>query len=136
MSRPWIVSRCLNDASLSALIGNRFWSSTRIREDDSTRVLTKPFCVYRMSTETSDFRGDDSLRIRRRVYQIFVHDTPGDYTRIDSILVLLEGLFRDVEDQANSIVRCEWLENSEDFRDDDMGTILRYCRIQTKVRET
>jgi hypothetical protein len=46
----------------------------------------------------------------------------------------LQRLFKDTIDQANGVVRSRWIETSEDFRDDDMGTILRYARIQVTYR--
>jgi len=79
--------------------------------------------------------GDDRNQAYTDSYQIFAHDTPGDYMKIDTILDLVRGQFDGVVDQANGIVRATWVEDSEDFRDDDMGTILKYCRIQLTVRE-
>ena len=132
MMRSWLNQQMRADPALTALVGTRIYPSTRIREDQSTRDLEKPFIVYRTSSELSNLRGDGSDLVKVQAFQIFVHDIPGDYMQIDSILSALEDLLSDTVDQAAGVIRCEWIENSEDFRDDDMGTILRYSRIQIK----
>lgn len=131
MNRTWAYNRVQNDAAVTAEVGDRVYQDTSLREDEATRQLTKPFIVYRVWGLRPEFRGDDSDVKRREVFQFFVHDEPGDYLRIDRILKALYDLFADTRDQSAGII-SEWLEMSEDFRDDDMNTIMRYCRIQVK----
>lgn len=131
MKREWVYQRAQDDVTLAGLVGDRIYAATSLREDDATRSLTKPFIVYRVWGSRPELRGDDSDKKRREVFQLFVHDEPGDYGKIDDILTRLYELFADVRDQEAGII-SEWLEMSEDFRDDDMHTIMRYCRIHIK----
>lgn len=133
MNRTWFYQRMVNDVSLNTDIGGRIYQDTSIREDESTRQLVKPFIVYRVWGLRPEFRGDDSDQHAREVFQVFAHDIPGDYLRIDRILSKLHTLFADVRDQDTGAI-SEWLEMSEDFRDSDMHTIMRYCRIQVKYK--
>ena len=126
--RQWIHS------SLTTLAGGRVHQNTSIREDASTRTMTKPFIVHRFAVDRGDLRGDDITKTYVEEVQLFVHDVPGDYTVIDGILIAMRGLLDGRVDQPNGIIRCTWLEDSEDFRDDKMGTILRYGRYQIKHR--
>lgn len=131
MNREWVYQRVQADAAITADVDDRVFPATRIREDESTRSLVKPLIVYRVWGLRPEFRGDDGDIAPREVFQFFVHDTPGDYLKIDRILTNLHTLFADVRDQSQGII-SEWLEMSEDFRDNDMHTIMRYCRIQVK----
>lgn len=131
MNRTWAYTQVQNSAAITADVGDRVFQNTSLREDEATRELTKPFIVYRVWGLRPEFRGDDGDVKRREVFQWFVHDEPGDYTRIDRILENLHALFADARDQEAGII-SEWLEMSEDFRDDDMNTIMRYCRTHIK----
>lgn len=130
MSRVWVHQRMKNHAPLTALVSTRIAAATAQEKAPDT----KPFIVHRAISELPDLRGDDTVRTRTDTYLIFVHDVPGDYMQIDQILSILRQLFENVSDQEENIIRSTWIENSEDFRDDDMGTILKYARIQVKSR--
>ena len=131
MNRTWAYTQVQNSAAITADVADRVFQDTSLREDEATRGITRPFIVYRVWGLRPEFRGDDSDVKRREVFQWFVHDEPGDYTRIDRILENLYTLFADTRDQDAGVI-SEWLEMSEDFRDDDMNTIMRYCRTQIK----
>lgn len=135
MNRTWVYQRMIGDTSITDVVGNRIYQDTRMREDEATRVYQPPFIVYRSWGVRPEMRGDDTQLVKREVFQAFVHDTPGDYLKIDALCDNLFILFSDIEDQANDIVRAEWLEMSEDFRDIDMHTIMRYVRFQVKYRD-
>jgi len=94
----------------------------------------KPYLIYRQTSDTSTMRGDDVEQFRTLGYMIFAHDVPGDYLKIDAILEVLRTLFQDIVDQANGVVKSLWLETSDDDRDDDMGTILKFARIQVTYK--
>jgi hypothetical protein len=130
MTRSWVYGRMNNDATLTALIPGGVHASTSL---DKTPA-SKPFIMYRVIAHVPDMRGDDTRQTESESFLIFAHSAPGDYLAIDAILARLKVLFDNVVDQANNIVRSTWIETSEDFRDEDMGTILKYCRIQVKSR--
>lgn len=131
MSRAWVHNRIkTGNASLTTLHGNRVFTTTSLEKAPDT----KPFIIHRSLAERPDLRGDDSGQTRRDTYLIFVHDVPGDYLQIDTMVAYLIALFEDHRDPDNNIIRTSWIETSEDFRDDDMGTILKYVRIDVLVR--
>ena len=92
----------------------------------------KPFIMYRSIAHRPRNRGDDGDITRDESFLVFVHDVPGDYLKIDSVLDQLRGLFVNAKDESEGVARCTWLEDSEDFRDEDMGTILKYARINIR----
>lgn len=152
MTRAWVYDRMATDPTLLLTIGTSVTTDPMETpgdpSDDVTTVTPrvyqstsinaaphlKPFIMYRQTSDVQSFRGDDGDVIRQKGYMIFVHDTPGDYMRIDTLIGRLRVLFGDVVDQAEGIVRSTWLETSDDLRDEDMGTILKYGRILVTYR--
>lgn len=132
--RVWLNQTLRGHMPLTDVVGTRIYPTTRIREDESTRELEKPFVVHRIAENRGVLRGNEVDLVKYADVQLFFHDTPGDYMQIDSLIEIVSGLFDQYNDPANNIVRVEWLENSDDFRDDDMGTIMRYSRYQVKYK--
>lgn len=130
MTRVWVYERMQSDPSLALEVGDRIHSSTSLK----VAPHVKPFIMYRNTSRLPDLRGDDGNRTKTDNYMILAHDDPGDYMRIDRILAHLERLFGDVVDQPNGIIRATWFETSDDWRDDDMGTIMKYGRVEVKYR--
>lgn len=130
MNRSWVFQRITNDVLLAALVGERIYQSTSI----TNAPHIKPFIMYRSTSDSDEMRGDDKDATRQRGFMIFAHDIPGDYVQIDTMMGHLQRLFKDTNDLANAVVRSRWVETSEDFRDDDMGTIMRYARILVTYR--
>lgn len=151
MTRVWVYDRMVDDAALMALVGTTVVDDNDTPldlGDDITTIVPrvyqstslnatpheKPFIMYRQTSDVQNFRGDDGDVIRQKGYMIFAHDVPGDYMRIDTVIDRLRALFGDVVDQAEGVVRSTWLETSDDLRDEDMGTILKYGRILVTYR--
>lgn len=66
--------------------------------------------------------------VQRRTLEIWVHDKPNDYTRIDSILVRLRAVVVSVVGSSNGlghVVGVEWTGDSDDLVDDGHDTITR-----------
>lgn len=132
MSRVWLYSRMMADTPLITAVTSQIHQSTSL---DAAPHL-KPFIMYRQTSDVQRFRGDDGDMVRSSGYMIFAHDEPGDYMRIDTIIGHLKRLFQDITDQPNGIIRSNWIETSDDLRDDDMGTIIKFGRVQILYRET
>jgi hypothetical protein len=84
----------------------------------------RPFLQLRWGR--TDF-GLDVVTVR--TLNIWVHDEPGDYGRIDSIILRLRELLPTLEGQSNGsghLVAVEWAGDSEDLADDGHKTITRY----------
>lgn len=125
-SRVWLYQRLSNDATIAAFVADRIYQSTMLTEAPKV----KPFLTYRQTSDVGYFRGDDSHMIHRNGFMVFVHNIPGDYMLIDDIAGEVIRLFDNVVDQAEGIVRSDWVETSDDYRDEDMGTVLKYIRLQ------
>lgn len=125
-SRTWLYDQMSNSGHMTALVDDRIFQSTSI----DVAPKTFPFIMYRQTSDVERFRGDDTDSVRSIGYMIFAHDVPGDYMQIDSLMDVLKELFRDTYDQAAGVVRCRLGEISDDLRDDDMGTITKFARVQ------
>ena len=122
----------INDSALVAMLPGGIHQTTAVEHTPAE----KPYIIYRQTSDVQYFRGDGRDNNRRKGYMIFVHDVPGDYLAIDDIIERLKDLFQDVVDQANGVTESLWLETSEDLRDDDMGTILKFGRSQITYKES
>lgn len=130
MKRVWLFQRISTNAPLMALLPGGAHQSTSL----DVAPHLKPFLMYRQTSDVEVFRGDDDEAVRRVGYMIFVHDVPGDYMTIDARLADLKALFSGTVDQANGIIRSRWLETSDDNRDEDMGTIMKFARVEVTYR--
>lgn len=76
-------------------------------------------------------RNDEGLDVvTRRSLTIWVHDEPGDYGRIDSIILRLRQLLPVLEGMSNGaghLMAVEWTGDSEDLADDGHRTITRWA---------
>lgn len=129
MLRQWLYDAIRTDPTLVASIGTRVYQATSIVEVPST----KPFVVYRFGTSSQGLSGNDRQTTIVQPLQVFFHDVPGDYEKIDQLQRRLRAVIAGAN-QGN-IIRCEWLEDSEDLRDDEMFTIFKYSRYQLNHKE-
>lgn len=98
-----------------------------VREIGSLRSVPtqKPFAVTRFSFEQNRLSG-----MAKALYSaVWVHDVPGTYMRIDEALTLVRRVL-EAAPSDGTFVSASWIENSVDFRDDDMGTIVKYARFR------
>jgi hypothetical protein len=68
--------------------------------------------------------------VTRRNLVVWVHDEPGDFTRIDDIVLRLRPLIVGLIGLANGlghVVGVEWTGDSEDLADDGHRTIARWA---------
>lgn len=117
--RSLIFQAIVNDATLMGM---------GITEDGSFAVdmdtpQARPFLQLRWG------RNDEGLDVvTRRNLVIWVHDQPGDYGRIDSIISRLRALILSLAAQPNVdgwLMGAEWAGDSEDLTDDGHRTIAR-----------
>lgn len=126
MFREWLYSTLSTHVPLTAYVGDNIIQTGSELEAPAH----KPFLIYRLGVQSPSLRGDDATTKRIQPVQLFVHDTPGDYKRIDTILDILKSLLDTRGD--SSIICCTWLEASEDMRDDVFQTITRYARLELR----
>lgn len=117
--RALIRQAIIGDATISAL-GITGDAAFAVDVDTPTQ---RPFLQLRWG------RNDEGISVvTKRQLTIWVHDVPGDYTRIDSIIVRLRSLLPELVGQSNGagyLVEAEWNGDSEDLTDDGHQTITR-----------
>lgn len=128
MPRAWVFSQLTGTGLPSADVPGGVHASTSLAKTPEL----KPFLMYRSVAHRPGDRGDDADINRNETYLVFVHDVPGSYVKIDAILAKLKLVFNNTKDGAAGVGRSLWVEDSEDFRDEDMGTIMRYARITVR----
>lgn len=86
-----------------------------------------PFIVFRLSGDFPTVTRRSSAR--RLSAEIWVHDSPGDYSQIDGILKRIEQTFDGVihasAAEGESISTADWESRSPDLNDDGFGTICK-----------
>jgi hypothetical protein len=130
MNRTWVYTKLVANTSLAALVSTRIWGSTTIKKVPEE----KPFILYRSTGITDTVRGDDGVACRTETFMIFAEDKPGDYLQIDTMIGYIDATFNKVKDETAGVIRSTIVETSEDFRDEDLGTILRFVRIAVVYR--
>lgn len=87
----------------------------------------KPFGVYRLSGTTPGVTRRSKSRVVR--LEVWVHDTPGSYTRIDGVLNAVEGLLEAVvhasASEEESISQIDFDARSPDLDDSGFRTICK-----------
>lgn len=119
--RELIFQALINDSAMN-LLGITDASSFAVDVDTPE---ARPFLQLRWG------RNEEGLRqtpVTRRTLVIWVHDEPGDYAVIDSIIARVKAVLVSLEGQPNGfghLVAAEWRGDSEDLVDDGHKTITR-----------
>lgn len=82
----------------------------------------KPFLIITFGQEQVDRRDADQASVTSNFATLWVHDDPGDYLRIDSILIACQ---KELVGQVPGGIYAQWQGNSGDLADDVRGTIVR-----------
>lgn len=126
--RSWFYSLVSNDLTLTGFLGAS--PNTRLFP---VNVLTStpntPYAAYKLIVETPRIGSAKNAQL-----QVWVHDKPGDYSKIDSILARIKEVL-EAQTHADDFLEARWLDHSEDMLDEGSGTITRFSRytiIQSK----
>jgi hypothetical protein len=136
--REFLVARIVNDPTLTDLgfIEDAIFGTHSI---DTPQI--RPLIVLRWQASNpgfTDAQGGSALShwpINQQLLQVWVHDNPGDYTRIDQSLNRLRALLTSVE-AMNVGGPTEWLHtivwegDSDDLSDDMLRTITRHSQYR------
>ena len=129
--REWLYST-LNDATaVTTEVDDRIFQG----ESLESSVLVRPFLVYTIGNATDEEFSEDT-RPYRQFFQIYVHDTPTDYTNIDRLVGIIKALLKNASSKDAGVIWVHHLETSRDLDDASMGTIMRYLRFQAIMEET
>jgi hypothetical protein len=129
--RQWIYERLALSAPLLAVIPeNRIFSSGSLEG----QVVSKPFLMIRTGLETPEIEDDGQPVASSAQATVWVHDNPGSYVRIDSLLLIVRSsLIAPIT--SGQGVACIWQGNSNEFSDNTLGTITRNASFRLVGRD-
>lgn len=121
--REVVTTRLTSDSLMNA--DGITLNSTFLTHDKDTPQV-RPLMVLRWQ-DTAPGLGP----VNQRNLQVWAHDVPGNYTRIDRILkrvqVLLTSMFGvNAGDASSWITQIDWKGDSDDLDDDEAVTFCRY----------
>lgn len=102
----------------------------------SDRLTTVPYIFYTIGNATDERLSETSI-VYTQFFQIYVHDVPSDYQRIDQIIKRIIKKLHGAKGNTPGydILNVKYLETSRDLDDVTLGTIMRYIRFQATVKE-
>jgi hypothetical protein len=113
----------------SVLNGLGFTQANMFNANDADTPNVRPFMVFRWGATS---RGMDVMR--RRILQVWVHDSPSDYSTIDKALErvrdVLGSLYGvNVDATTKWVAQIDWELDSDDLSDDIQNTVTRYSQF-------
>lgn len=90
-----------------------------------------PVLVYRMGNETNENLGS-GMTAHRKFFQVYIHDRPADYTRIDGLMVPIRNALVAAAPSGH-VLEIMWRENSRDLDDEFLGSVMRYMRFEAAL---
>lgn len=141
--RAWIVSQMRGDAELmdlmrrtvngvpetDAAVQERFFAAGSM----TSATTPKPFVVYLLGNSTDQQLADEDYDADRQFWQVWVHDRPADYTKIDAIQDRIRAIFKNGQSVPDKVLTTIHLERSRDFDDEILKTIFKYARFQSII---
>jgi hypothetical protein len=123
--RSFLYDLLVNDPELLASHGGRVYQSSAML----TAKVRKPFMVYHIGNDTSEML-TDTHPAHRIFFQVYIHDEPGDYVRIDDLGDRTKELLAGRVSAQDNIQLTRFLERSQDLKDETFNTIFNYLRFQ------
>lgn len=122
-----IVFRALKaDPELAELVGDRIYQRGSTLEGIPP-TDTVPYIVYNLGLSFP--KGPSALRARTQSLQVWVHDEPGDYFRIDQILTRVKVVLESIDaGQEDGFLEIRFVEASQDLWDNLLKHLVRYSR--------
>lgn len=118
--RQTLYDILIGSTELEALVGNRIYQRSSLEGAPRT-----PFVVFHLSLTNPEL----TRNALSQSAAVWVHDTPGDYAKIDETLEVIRKLFMNTA-PTGELLEIRWIESSEDLRDPAINTITRFCRAQ------
>lgn len=117
--RAWIYDRLSTDAAVLALV-----PAQRIQAAGSleARENVKPFIVFRLGADAPELNDADAPYVTGQDAAVWVHDEPGSYKRIDTII---QAVRTALVGQVPTAIAATWQGDSGELSDPDQGTIVR-----------
>jgi hypothetical protein len=88
--RKLIADTTKNTPAIQAIVARRIYAASSLGKGNVPADPKKPFVVYReVDRIAANVAKDTAPGVCRRVFQFYVHDERGSYSRIDRVLELL-----------------------------------------------
>lgn len=126
--RAWVYSRLTTDPTLTAVVPSTaiFGAGALVRVP-----RPRPFLVILMSNVLSGLRGDDQSAATSQQMSVAVHDKPGDYQRIDSVIEIVRARLESEQGLAlGGGITAQWQGVGPDSADDQMGTLVKMAEFR------
>lgn len=122
--RTWAFQQLTTDPAILADVPEAsIYASSSLTGAPSER----PFIVVAFGTETPELHDGDVPSATSKRATIYVHDTPGDYLRIERVLANVRNLFAgSISNMTGGGIMAMWEGESGDLADELFRTILRY----------
>lgn len=124
--RDFVFTAVTTDSQLNEL---GITADTAFTQHDVDTPQERPFLTFHWGNTNPGYRDHPFATVNEKDFQVWVHDTPGDYTKIDSILFRVRTVLTAIEASdtgAGWVNEIEWLGNSDDLSDDIQNTITRF----------
>lgn len=89
-----------------------------------------PFIIFKVGADVPELEGDMRAHASSTFSEIWIHDNPGSYARINRLLSHLKEAIEGPTDSASGGVACTWQGNSPELSDEGYGTIARYISFR------
>jgi hypothetical protein len=126
--RSFVFSLLTSDSILNGL---GFDENNTFTSHDEDTPQERPFMILRWgATDVGLNDWDTGVGSNLRRLSVWVHDDPGDYVRIDQAVARVRTLLTSVHGAYTGTIgqyigQIDWNGDSDDFKDDIVGTITR-----------
>jgi hypothetical protein len=124
--RRWVYSTISNTTAVTSIVSTRVWAAPSLQE--IPKPGSHPFVVYKLGNSSDSDLGPEANQ-QQQWLEVWVHDSPGDYKRIDDVHSKIRvALIAAVPSKTEGVTDCEWKEISRDLEDTEFRTWMRYAR--------
>ena len=123
-----VVFRALKeDPVIQSFVSDRIFQRGSTLDGIPPTKVT-PYIVYNLAQGFP--KGPSSLRARMQNLQVWVHDEPGDYYKIDQILARVKLVLEGVNaGEQVGFLEIRHIETSQDLWDNLLKHLIRYSRL-------
>jgi hypothetical protein len=130
--RVWVHNRVSNHTEIASLLPGGIHSAGSL----DTVPNRKPFMATRAANEAPELTDDNLAIAAAQQFTFWVHDQPGNYENIDEVIEQLRLFLSSAPNEsldpakfgAKAFIRAEWLFTSDDLRDDEMDTVVKFVQ--------
>lgn len=131
--RKIVFQALMADTELQDMVEGRIYQRGSTIDGIPPTTIT-PYIVYNMGQGFP--KGPSVLKARTQSLQVWVHDEPGDYYKIDQILARVKVVLEAVEaGEEVGFLDIRHVETSQDLWDNLLKHLIRYSRLGATVTQ-